>query len=57
LLLSLIAVFFQMTYWLFFTKSVVVYGPTTYIMPLVVILIAYLLLKLCLNGIRKGYIH
>ena len=57
LLLSFIAVFFQMTYWLFFTKSVVVYGPTTYIMPLVVILIAYLLLKLCLNGIRKGYIH
>jgi len=57
LLLSLIAVFFQMTYWLFFTKSVVVYGPTTYIMPLVVILIAYLLLKLCLYGIREGYIH
>jgi len=57
LLLSFIAVFFQMAYWLFFTKSVVVYGPTTYIMPLVVILIAYLLLKLCLNGIREGYIN
>ena len=57
LFLSLIAVFFQMGYWLFFTKAVEVYGPTTYIMPLVVILIAYLLLKLCLNGMQKGYIN
>ena len=57
LFLSLIAVFFQMGYWLFFTKAVEVYGPNTYIMPLVVILIAYLLLKLCLNGMQKGYIN
>lgn len=57
LILSLIAVFFQMSYWLFFTTAVQVYGPTTYIMPMVVILIAYLLLKLCLKGIQKGYIN
>lgn len=57
LLLSFVAVFFQMGYWLFFTTAVEVYGPTTYFMPIVVILVAYLLLKLCLNGVRKGYLN
>jgi len=46
-----------MGYWLFFTTAVEVNGPTTYFMPIVVILVAYLLLKLCLNGVRKGYLN
>lgn len=56
LLISLIAVFLQMSYWLFFTTAVEVYGSGTYIMPVSVILIAYLLFSLCNKGIKKGYI-
>lgn len=56
LLISLIAVMAQMSYWLFFTKAVEVYGTSTYAMPLLVILIAYLLFRLSNNGIKKGYL-
>ena len=56
LLISLIAVMAQMGYWLFFTKAVEVYGTSTYAMPLLVILIAYLLFRLSSNGIKKGYL-
>lgn len=56
LLISLIAVMAQMSYWLFFTKAVEVYGTSTYTMPLLVILIAYLLFRLSSNGIKKGYL-
>lgn len=56
LLLSLIGVFVQMNYWLFFTNAVEVYGTNTYIMPTVVLLVAYLLFSLCNRGIKKGYI-
>ena len=57
LLFSLIAVMAQMGYWLFFTKAVEVYGNSTYAMPMVVILVAYLLLRLSKNGIVKGYFY
>ena len=57
LLFSLIAVIAQMGYWLFFTKAVEVYGNSTYAMPMVVILVAYLLLRLSKNGIVKGYLY
>ena len=56
LLLSLIGVFVQMYYWLFFTNALEVYGTNTYIMPTVVLLVAYLLFSLCNRGIKKGYI-
>lgn len=57
LLFSLIAVMAQMGYWLFFTKAVEVYGDSTYAMPLVVILVAFLLFRLSKNGIDKGYLN
>lgn len=57
LLFSLIAVMAQMGYWLFFTKAVKVYGNTTYVMPMIVILVAFLLFRLSKNGIDKGYLH
>lgn len=57
LLFSLIAVIAQMGYWLFFTKAVEVYGNTTYVMPLMVILVAFLLFRLAKNGIDKGYLR
>lgn len=57
LLFSLIAVMAQMGYWLFFTKAVEVYGNSTYIMPMVVILVDYLLFRLSKKGIDKGYLR
>ena len=56
LLISLVAVMAQMSYWLFFTTAVEVYGPSSYAMPMMVILIAYLLMRLSNNGIKKGYL-
>ena len=57
LLFSLIAVMAQMSYWLFFTKAVEVYGNPTYAMPTVVIVVAFLLFRLSKNGIDKGYLR
>lgn len=54
---SLVAVVGQMSYWLFFTQAVEVYGPTSYVMPTIVIGVAILLLQLTRSGIRKGYIN
>ena len=57
LLFSLIAVMAQMGYWLFFTKAIEVYGNSTYFMPTVVVLVAYLLFRLSKKGIDKGYLR
>lgn len=57
MLFSLIAVMAQMGYWLFFTKAVEVFGKSTYVMPMVVILVAYLLFRLSKKGIDKGYLR
>lgn len=57
LLLSLVGVVAQMTYWLFFTKAVEVYGSGTYTMPVLVILVAFSLLRLAKNGIKKEYLN
>lgn len=57
LLLSLVGVVAQMTYWLFFTKAVEVYGSGTYTMPVLVILMAFSLLRLAKNGIKKEYLN
>ena len=56
LLIALLAVTAQMSYWLFFTSAVEVYGPSTYGMPLLVIFVALLLVRLSNNGIKKGYL-
>ena len=57
LLFSLIGVVAQMTYWLFFTKAIEVYGSGTYTMPVLVILVAVFLLRLAKKGIKKGYLN
>lgn len=56
-LVSLIAVVSQMSYWLFLTPAVEVYGPSSYIMPTIVIVIAILLLQITHKGIKQGYIE
>ena len=57
LLLSLVGVVAQMTYWLFFTQAVDVYGSETYTMPVLVILVAFFLLRLAKKGIKEGYLN
>lgn len=57
LLFSLVGVVAQMTYWLFFTQAVDVYGSETYTMPVLVILVAFFLLRLAKKGIAKGYLN
>ena len=57
LLFSLVGVIAQMTYWLFFTKAVDVYGSGTYTMPVLVILVAFFLLRLAKKGIKEGYLN
>ncbi len=56
-LISLFAAIAQMGYWLFFTKAVSVYGPATYVMPVLVISISFMLLRLANIGIKKGYLN
>lgn len=56
LLISLVAVIAQMSYWLFFTTAVEVYGNSTYFMPMLVIVVAYLLFRLSNEGIKKGHL-
>lgn len=56
LLSSLVAVMLQMGYWLFFTEAVLVYGSNTYILPMLVILIAFLLFRISSKGVQKGYL-
>ena len=55
--LSLVAVLLQMSYWVFFTEAVAVYGPTTYVFPTIVILVAYGLYRIARNGESKGYLR
>ena len=57
LLFSLVGVVAQMTYWLFFTQAVDVYGSETYTMPVLVILVAFFLLRLAKKGIKEGYLN
>ena len=57
LLFSLIAVMAQMTYWIYFTEAVAIYGNEAYGMPLVVIIVAFLLLRLSKKGITNGYLR
>lgn len=57
LIFSLVGVVAQMTYWLFFTQAVDVYGSETYTMPVLVILVAFFLLRLAKKGIKEGYLN
>ena len=56
-LFSLIAVVAQMSYWVFFTQAIEVYGNGGYVMPSLVVIIAFLLLRMAKKGIAKGYLN
>jgi hypothetical protein len=55
-LVSLVTIIVQMSYWLFATKSMEVYGPTALIMPLLVIVIAIFLVWYSKSAITRGWI-
>ena len=57
LLFSLVGVVAQMTYWVFFTQAIEVYGNGGYVMPSLVVIIAFLLLRMAKKGITKGYLN
>ena len=57
LLFSLVGVVAQMTYWVFFTQAIVVYGNGGYVMPSLVVIIAFLLLRMAKKGIKEGYLN
>jgi hypothetical protein len=56
LISSMLAVLIQMTYWLFFTNSMEVYGSTVLVMPLLVISVSIFLVWYAYNVKSKGWI-
>ncbi len=56
LLVSLVAIIAQMTYQLFISKALEVYGPGGAIMPILVIVVGVFLLWLSKKGITKGWL-
>ncbi|MEL4308073.1 hypothetical protein [Joostella sp. CR20] len=55
-IISFVAIVIQMVYNLFIVKSVEVYGPGAYIMPIMVILIGFGLIQFSGYGIKKGWL-
>ena len=56
LILSLVAVVLQFGGWLLMTEAVSVIGPTVFIMPAVIVLIAILLVWVAGTGVRRGWL-
>lgn len=57
LILSLIAVILQFGGWLLATDAISVIGPSVFVMPAVIVLVALLLAWLATVGIRRGWIN
>lgn len=55
-ILSLIAAVAQFGHWLFISNAVEVFGPSTYGMPAIVILIGIYLILFSKKGIQKGWL-
>lgn len=56
-IVSLVAAVVQFAHWLFMTNSVEVYGPQTYLMPILVISIGVYLVLFSKKGIVKGWLN
>jgi len=54
--LSLIAVVVQFVHWLFLSDAVSAFGPTTYIMPIIVVAVAVYLITFSKLGIKRGWL-
>lgn len=56
LILSLIAVILQFGGWLLATEAVAVIGPSVFVMPATIVLVAILLAWLATRGVRRGWL-
>jgi hypothetical protein len=56
LLLSLIAVILQFGGWLLMTEAVAVIGPSVFVMPAIIVLVAILLLWVATTALRRGWL-
>ena len=55
--ISLLALVAQFIHWLIISEAVAVFGPTTYIMPLIVVAIAMYLVSFSKKGIQRGWLE
>ncbi|MCK0161956.1 hypothetical protein [Allomuricauda sp. F6463D] len=55
-ILSLIAAVAQFIHWLFISNAVDAFGPSTYAMPIIVIVIGIYLISFSKKGIQKGWL-
>lgn len=55
-IVSLVAVVIQFAHWLFISNAVEAFGPSTYGMPIVVVLIGIYLIFFAKKGIEKGWL-
>ena len=56
-IVSLVAAVAQFAHWLFMSNAVEVYGPSTYAMPLLVIIIGIYLVLFSKKGASKGWLN
>lgn len=56
LILSLVAVVLQFGGWLLATDAIAVIGPSVFVMPAVIVLVAILLAWLASTGVRRGWL-
>ena len=57
LVLSLIAVVLQFGGWLLLTDAIAIIGPTVFVMPLIIVLVAILLVWLADMGAKRGWLR
>ena len=55
-IVSLVAVIIQFAHWLFISNAVEAFGPSTYGMPIVVVLIGIYLIFFAKKGLEKGWL-
>ena len=55
-IISLLTAIVQFNHWLFISDAVEAFGPSTYTMPLIVIIIGLYLIFFAKQGIRKGWL-
>lgn len=55
--ISLIAAVAQFIHWLFISNAVEAFGPSTYTMPIIVVIIGLYLIFFSKQGIQKGWLH
>ena len=56
-IISLISAVTQFVHWLFISNAVEAFGPSTYAMPTIVILIGLYLITFSKKGIQKGWLN